>query len=77
MKEIFTKEEQTALNEVIDKLSKIERSSGDLFDIAATLVSDIADIYQAYDDENIDKIEAQKKDAINTAISLISALNNF
>lgn len=77
MEKIFTEEEQNALNEVVEKLSNVDKSSGDLFDIAATLVSDIADIYKAFDAEDQDKVETEKRDAINTAVALISKLNNF
>lgn len=77
MEKIFTEEEQNALNEVVEKLSNVDKSSGDLFDIVATLASDIADIYKAFDVEDSDKIEAEKRDAINTAVALISKLNNF
>jgi hypothetical protein len=77
MEKIFTEAEQNALNEVVEKLSGVDKSSGDLFDIAATLVSDIADIYKAFDEEDPNKVEAEKRDAINTAVALISKLNNF
>lgn len=77
MEKIFTEKEQNALNEVVEKLSNVDKSSGDLFDIVATLASDIADIYKAFDAEDSDKIETEKRDAINTAIALVSKLNNF
>lgn len=77
MEQIFTEAEQKALDEVVEKLSNVDKSDGDLFDIAATLVSDIADIIKAFDEEDPDKVEAEKRDAINTAIALISKLNNF
>ena len=74
---IFTDEEKVALDKIIEKLSDVEKSNDDLFDVVAVLVSDLKDMYNAFDEGDAATIEREKKDAINTALSLISKLNNF
>lgn len=74
---IFTDEEKIALDKIVEKLSGVEKSNDDLFDVVAVLVSDLKDMYNAFDEGDAAVIEHEKKDAINTALSLISKLNNF
>lgn len=74
---IFTDEEKAALDSVTEKLSNVEKSNDDLFDVVGVLVSDLKDLYNAFDGSDPAVIEREKKDAINTALTLVSKLNNF
>ena len=77
MEKAFTQEELDALKKAVDILSNVDKSEGDLFDIVGILASDVADIYQAFIDEDTAEIEKQKKDAVNTALEIAQKLNNF
>lgn len=77
MEKAFTQEELDALKKAVDILSNVDKSEGDLFDVVGILASDVADIYQAFIDEDTAEIEKQKKDAVNTALEIAQKLNNF
>lgn len=77
MEKAFTQEELDALKKAVDILSNVDKSEGDLFDVIGILASDVADIYQAFIDEDTAEIEKQKKDAVNTALEIAQKLNNF
>jgi hypothetical protein len=77
MEKAFTEEELEALKKAVDILSSVDKSDGDLFDIIGILAADVADVYEAYLNEDNDKLNEQKKDAINTALEIAKKLNNF
>ena len=77
MEKAFTQEELDALKKAVDILSNVDKSEGDLFDVVGILASDVADIYQAFIDEDTAEIEKQKKDAVNTALEIAQKPNNF
>jgi hypothetical protein len=77
MEKAFTEEELEALKKAVDILSSVDKSDGDLFDIIGILAADVADVYEAYLNEDNDKLDEQKKDAINTALEIAKKLNNF
>jgi hypothetical protein len=74
----ITKEELEALEQAVEILSKVDKSDGDLFDAIGVLASDVAEVYKQYfDKENPTDYEAQRKDAVNTALNIALQLNNF
>lgn len=76
-KDVKAKKEESLeskLNTIVEKLSNVNKSNGDVFDVLGVLVSDIEDILKA---TSTAQIKEQKKDCRNTLKVLDKIVRNF